>query len=125
MCDVTITKQTGAPDPKYYEQTDVVNSFDEIRQWLIKNFRKYLGSEPLTNKQLATLTSQLLTFQEESFGKNASNPLLTKLPFYLFNDISPGGGLSCILATCFKVKFENSWRRFDFTVKPRGYYSFL
>lgn len=43
-----------------------------------------------------------------------SNPALTKIPVYLFEDLEPGGALSNIMATAFRVKTEQSWRRFDF-----------
>ena len=119
MSDV-IKKQNGSPDPKYYEQQEVINTFEEIRLWLIKNCKKYIGSEAPNNKQLATITAQILVFQEECFGKNASNPPLTKLPFRLINDVSPGGGLSWILATCLRVKQEQNWRRLDFTSPARS-----
>ncbi|KAI6650450.1 SWI/SNF complex subunit SMARCC2-like [Oopsacas minuta] len=119
MSDI-IKKQNGAPDPKYYEQQEVINTFEEIRIWLINNCRQYIGSDLPTNKQLATITAQLLVFQEESFGKNASNPPLTKLPYRLINDVTPGGGLSWILATCLRVKQEQNWRRLDFTSPARA-----
>lgn len=43
-----------------------------------------------------------------------NNPALTKLPVSLFEDLSPGGALCHIMATAFRVKTEQSWRRFDF-----------
>ena len=118
MSDV-IKKQNGSPDPKYYEQQEVINTFEEIRLWLTKNYKKYC-TDPPTNKQLATITAQLLVFQEECFGKNASNPPLTKLPYRLINDVTPGEGLSLILATCLRVKQEQNWRRLDFSSPARG-----
>ena len=43
-----------------------------------------------------------------------NNPALTKLPVSLFEDLNPGGALCHIMATAFRVKTEQSWRRFDF-----------
>lgn len=111
---MTTKKKSGAPDPKYFESADTIGKFDPVRQWLIKNFKKYTHAEPPSNKSLATLCCNMLQFQEEAFGKHVSNPALTKLPVSLFEDLSAGGSLCQILATAYRVKTEQSWRRFDF-----------
>lgn len=51
---------------------------------------------------------------QDVFGKHMNNPALTKLPVSLFEDLTPGGALCHIMATAFRVKTEQSWRRFDF-----------
>lgn len=44
------------------------------------HYLQFTQADPPTNKSLANLTIQLLHFQEETFGKQNSNPALTKLP---------------------------------------------
>ena len=39
-----------------------------------------MQADPPTNKNLASLVCQLLQFMEDAFGKQVSNPALTKLP---------------------------------------------
>lgn len=36
------------------------------------------------------------------------------MPVRLFEDLVPGGALSVIMGTAFRVKAELNWRRFDF-----------
>lgn len=95
-----------------------------------------MQTDPPSNKSLATLLVQLLQFQEDNLGKNVSKPPMTRLPvrqiaaetffmasllireFYFqmkcFLDFKPGGGLCHILATAYRFKHEQGWRRFDF-----------
>ena len=112
-------KKDGGPDWKYYESPETVALFEPIKQYLLKNYKKYVQLEPPTNKALATLTAQLLQFQEDNFGRNVSKPLLTKLPMKVFQDFSSGGGLCQIMATVFRTKAEQGWRRFDFQSPSR------
>ena len=112
-------KKDGGPDWKYYESPETVALFEPIKQYLLRNYKKYVQLEPPTNKALATLTAQLLQFQEDNFGHDVSKPLLTKLPMKVFQDFSSGGGLSQIMATVFKTKAEQGWRRFDFQSPSR------
>lgn len=112
-------KKDGGPDWKYYESPETVALFEPIKQYLLKNYKKYVQLEPPTNKALATLTAQLLQFQEDNFGRNVSKPLLTKLPMKVFQDFSTGGGLCQIMATVFRTKAEQGWRRFDFQSPSR------
>lgn len=58
--------------------------------------------------------TQLINFQEEHFGKTVSKPALTRLPMKCFLDFEPGGALCHIIATVYKYKTEQGWRRFDF-----------
>ncbi|PVD36056.1 hypothetical protein C0Q70_03026 [Pomacea canaliculata] len=80
---------------------------------------QFTQADPPTNKGLANLTVQLLQFQEETFGKQNTNPALTKLPNRLFLDFKPGGALCQIFAAVYKFKSEQGWRRFDFQLPSR------
>ncbi|PFX30455.1 SWI/SNF complex subunit SMARCC2 [Stylophora pistillata] len=113
-------KKDGAPDWKYYESPDTIALFETVKQYLLRNCKKYVQVEPPTNKALATLTAQLLQFQEDNFGKDVSKQaLLTKLPMKMFMDYSSGGSLCIIFANVFKTKMEQGWRRFDFQSPSR------
>uniref|UniRef100_A0A7N6BA75 SWI/SNF related, matrix associated, actin dependent regulator of chromatin, subfamily c, member 2 n=1 Tax=Anabas testudineus TaxID=64144 RepID=A0A7N6BA75_ANATE len=104
----------GGPNVKYFEASDTVSQFDNVRVWLGKNYKKYIQAEPPTNKSLSSLVVQLLQFQEEVFGRHVSNPPLTKLPMKCFLDFKSGGALCHILAAAYKFKSDQGWRRFDF-----------
>ncbi|EDV20915.1 uncharacterized protein TRIADDRAFT_31063 [Trichoplax adhaerens] len=112
-------KKDGGPDPKYFEWGDTLAKYEVLREWLAKNYKKYLQNESVTNKTLATLTMNLLQFQEDTFGKGSNNPPLPKLPIKLFYNYTPGGSLCHILATAYKWKVEQGWRRFDFQSPSR------
>uniref|UniRef100_A0A8C7Z2Y4 SWI/SNF related BAF chromatin remodeling complex subunit C2 n=1 Tax=Oryzias sinensis TaxID=183150 RepID=A0A8C7Z2Y4_9TELE len=102
---MAVRKKDGGPNVKYFEASDTVSQFDNVRVWLGKNYKKYIQAEPPTNKSLSSLVVQLLQFQEEVFGRHVSNPPLTKLL---------GGALCHILAAAYKFKSDQGWRRFDF-----------
>ncbi|CAB4022278.1 SWI SNF complex subunit SMARCC2-like, partial [Paramuricea clavata] len=116
---MAVRKKDGGPDWKLYESPSVCEQFEPVRQYLLKNCKKYVQAEPPTNKGLANLTGQLLQFQEDNFGINGNKRLLCKLPVKLFLDYSSGGSLCHILATVFKTKTEQGWRRFDFQSPSR------
>ncbi|CAI8054691.1 SWI/SNF complex subunit SMARCC2 [Geodia barretti] len=107
-------KKNGAPDSKHFEAPETVAKFEPVKQWLLKNCRKYTQADPPSNKNLAMLVCVMLQFQEDAMGRHVSNPALTKLPAPLFDDLNPGGSLCHILTTAYRVKTEQSWRRFDF-----------
>ncbi|CAH0389358.1 unnamed protein product [Bemisia tabaci] len=107
-------KKDGGPNIKFYESPETVAAFDGIRSWLQKNYKKYTQNDPPTNKSLSTLVTQLIQFQEDNLGKDVTKPSLTRLPMRLFLDFKPGGALSHILATVYKFKSDQGWRRFDF-----------
>ncbi|XP_076123985.1 SWI/SNF complex subunit SMARCC2 isoform X1 [Alosa pseudoharengus] len=111
---MAVRKKDGGPNVKYFEASDTVSQFDNVRVWLGKNYKKYIQAEPPTNKSLSSLVVQLLQFQEEVFGRHVSNPPLTKLPMKTFLDFKPGGALCHILAAAYKFKSDQGWRRFDF-----------
>ncbi|RWS07661.1 SWI/SNF complex subunit SMARCC2-like protein [Dinothrombium tinctorium] len=112
-------KKDGGPNVKFFESSDVIASFEAIRQWLQKVCKKYIQADPPTNKSLAALVVQLLQFQEDAFGRTVSKPPLTRLPMKCFLDFKPGGSLCQILAAVFKFKSEQGWRRFDFQSPSR------
>ncbi|XP_029906935.1 SWI/SNF complex subunit SMARCC2 isoform X2 [Myripristis murdjan] len=109
---MAVRKKDGGPNVKYFEASDTVSQFDNVRVWLGKNYKKYIQAEPPTNKSLSSLVVQLLQFQEEVFGRHVSNPPLTKLPMKCFLDFKSGGALCHILAAAFKFKSDQGW--FDF-----------
>ncbi|KAM5180881.1 SWI/SNF complex subunit SMARCC2 isoform 2-T2 [Mantella aurantiaca] len=111
---MAVRKKDGGPNVKFYESSDTISQFDNVRLWLGKNYKKYIQAEPPTNKSLSSLVVQLLQFQEEVFGKHVSNPPLTKLPMKCFLDFKVGGALCHILAAAYKFKSDQGWRRFDF-----------
>ncbi|XP_071991174.1 SWI/SNF complex subunit SMARCC2 isoform X4 [Engystomops pustulosus] len=111
---MAVRKKDGGPNVKYYESSDTIFQFDNVRLWLGKNYKKYIQAEPPTNKSLSSLVVQLLQFQEEVFGKHVSNAPLTKLPMKCFLDFKVGGALCHILAAAYKFKSDQGWRRFDF-----------
>ncbi|XP_044741345.1 SWI/SNF complex subunit SMARCC2 isoform X2 [Chrysoperla carnea] len=107
-------KKDGGPNTKFYESPETIAAFDSVRQWLMKTCKKYVQNDPPTNKSLSALVVQLIQFQEDNFGKNATKPALIRLPVRCFIDFKPGGALCHILATVFRFKSEQGWRRFDF-----------
>lgn len=107
-------KKDGGPNAKFYESPETISLFDGVKSWLQKNCKKYVQTDPPTSKGLATLVIQLIQFQEDNFGKDVSKPPLTRLPMRCFLDFKPGGALCHILATVYKFKSEQGWRRFDF-----------
>ncbi|XP_026812991.1 SWI/SNF complex subunit SMARCC2 isoform X1 [Rhopalosiphum maidis] len=109
-------KKDGSPNVKFFESPETLNMLEGVRTWLMKNHKKYLQADPPTNKTLAALVLQLIQFQEDNLGKNVSKPPLTRLPMRCFMDFKPGGALCHLLATVYKFKVEQGWRRFDFQV---------
>ena len=57
--------------------------------------------------------SHNVLLQEDFLGKGAKNPSFTRLPVYMFYDLSPGGTLAHIFSGMYKYKSEQGWRRFD------------
>ncbi|KAK7864658.1 hypothetical protein R5R35_012427 [Gryllus longicercus] len=112
-------KKDGGPNTKFFESPETISLFDGIRSWLQKNCKKYVQTDPPTNKGLAALVIQMIQFQEDNLGKNVSKPPLTRLPMRCFLDFKPGGALCHILATVYKFKSDQGWRRFDFQSPSR------
>ncbi|KAJ9584608.1 hypothetical protein L9F63_021050 [Diploptera punctata] len=110
-------KKDGGPNAKFFESPETISLFDGIKSWLQKNCKRYIQTDPPTSKGLAALVIQLIQFQEDNLGKNVSKPPLTRLPMRCFLDFKPGGALCHILATIYKFKSDQGWRRFDFQSK--------
>uniref|UniRef100_A0A803XZA9 Chromo domain-containing protein n=1 Tax=Meleagris gallopavo TaxID=9103 RepID=A0A803XZA9_MELGA len=77
---MAVRKKDGGPNVKYYEASDTVSQFDNVRLWLGKNYKKVRNARPRPASRPRPLVVQLLQFQEEVFGKHVSNAPLTKLP---------------------------------------------
>ncbi|KAM4631220.1 SWI/SNF complex subunit SMARCC1b isoform 2-T2 [Polymixia lowei] len=106
-------KKESSPSTRFWESHDTLAQLEAVRQWIGKHYKKYVLVDPPSCQALAAVTLQLLQFQEEAFGKQATNPALTKLPAQCFLDLRPGGGLCHILGCAYKFKAEQGWRRFD------------
>lgn len=112
-------KKDGGPNVKFFESAETIALLDGVRSWLLKNCKKHVQADPPTSKSLASLIVQLIQFQEDNLGKNVSEPALTRLPMKCFMDFKPGGALCHILASVYKFKSEQGWRRFDFQSPSR------
>nr|XP_023013071.1 SWI/SNF complex subunit SMARCC2 [Leptinotarsa decemlineata] len=106
-------KMDGGPNTKYFESPETLTALEGVKQWLQKNGKKYVQSDPVTNKTLATTTVQLMQFQEDFLGKNAQKPPMTRIPVKYFLDFKPGGGLCQMLLAAYRFKSEHGWRRFE------------
>ncbi|XP_037549055.1 SWI/SNF complex subunit SMARCC1b [Nematolebias whitei] len=106
-------KKDSSPSARFWESLDTLAQLELVRQWLGKHYKKYVLVDAPSCQALASLALQLLQFQEDAFGRQATNPALTKLPAHCFMDLRPGGGLCHILGTTYKFKVEQGWRRFD------------
>lgn len=112
-------RKDGGPNVKYYESTETVSQFENVKTWLMKNAKKYVQADPPNNKALSQLVVQLLQFMEDNFGPKVTKAPMTKLPMKCFLDFKPGGGLCHILSTVYKFKSDQGWRRFDFQSPSR------
>ncbi|XP_018496360.1 SWI/SNF complex subunit SMARCC2 [Galendromus occidentalis] len=109
-------RKDGGPNLKFFESAETLQHFESVKQWLVKQCKKYTQAEPPTAKSLAQLTVQMWQFQEDSLGKNSAKPRpLARLPISVFMDLKAGGALCHLLAAAYKFKAEQGWRRFDFT----------
>ncbi|KAJ7991618.1 hypothetical protein DPEC_G00285770 [Dallia pectoralis] len=106
-------KKDGNPSTMFWESSDTLAQLETVRQWIGKHYKKYVQADSPSCQALASLTLQLLQFQEDVLGKRAINPTLTKLPSQCFLDLRPGGGLCHILGSVYKFKTDQGWRRFD------------
>ncbi|KAM8767485.1 SWI/SNF complex subunit SMARCC1b [Acanthopagrus schlegelii] len=104
-------KKDSTPSARFWESTGA--QLEVVRQWIGKHYKKYVLVDAPSCQALSAVTVQLLQFQEDAFGRQASSPALTKLPAKCFLDLQPGGGLCHILGTAYKFKAEQGWRRFD------------
>ncbi|KAM6974682.1 SWI/SNF complex subunit SMARCC1b isoform 2-T2 [Tautogolabrus adspersus] len=106
-------KKDSSPSARFWESPDTLAQLELVRQWIGKHYKKYVLVDAPSCQALAAVTLQLLQFQEEAFGRQATSPVLTKLPAQCFQDLRPSGGLCHILGTAHKFKAEQGWRRFD------------
>ncbi|CAH0760566.1 unnamed protein product [Diatraea saccharalis] len=107
-------KKDGGPNVEYFQSSESLAQFDQIRVWLQKNCKKHVQTDPPTKEGLAQLVIQLIQYQENKLGKNASDPPFLRLPMKVFMDMKAGGSLCTVLATMFRFKSEQRWRKFDF-----------
>lgn len=96
-----------------------MTALEPVKGWLSKHAKKHIQSDPPTAKSLAQLIPQLLQFQEDNFGKGVKSPPFTRLPVRYFLDFSTDGSLCHVLASMYKYKFEQGWRRFDLSSPSR------
>ncbi|XP_071776234.1 SWI/SNF complex subunit SMARCC1b [Centroberyx gerrardi] len=106
-------KKDSSPSARFWESHDTLAQLEMVRQWIGKHYKKYVLVDAPSCQALAAMTLQLLQFQEDAFGRQATSPTLTKLPAQCFLDLRPGGGLCHILGSAYKFKAEQGWRRFD------------
>ncbi|CAK6949564.1 SWI/SNF complex subunit SMARCC1b [Scomber scombrus] len=109
----THRKKDSSPSARFWESPDTLAQLEVVRQWIGKQYKKYVLVDAPSCQALAAVTLQLLQFQEDAFGRQATSPALTKLPAQCFLDLRAGGGLCHILGTAYKFKAEQGWRRFD------------
>uniref|UniRef100_A0A915JD80 SWI/SNF complex subunit SMARCC2 n=1 Tax=Romanomermis culicivorax TaxID=13658 RepID=A0A915JD80_ROMCU len=113
-------KSDGLPNYRFFETPETLSLLDSIKSWLTKNHKKTVANEALSAKALSGIITQLIRYQEETFGKRNNNPALTKLPSKCFHDFEADGGLCQILSAVFKFKSEQGWRRLDFSTPSRN-----
>ncbi|XP_032522176.2 SWI/SNF complex subunit SMARCC1 isoform X2 [Danaus plexippus] len=109
-------KKDGGPNIEFFQSPESLAQFDQIRVWLQKNCKKHVQTDPPTKEGLAQLVIQLIQYQENKLGKNATDPPFMRLPMKVFMDMKAGGSLCTVLATMFRFKSEQRWRKFDFQV---------
>jgi len=112
-------RKDGGPNTKFYESSETLSQLDNVKTWLMKHAKKHVASDPPTNKSLSQLVIQLLQFMEDNFGPKISKAPMSKLPNKCFLDFKNGGGLCHIIATVYKYKNDQGWRRFDFQSPSR------
>ncbi|TNN85834.1 SWI/SNF complex subunit SMARCC1 [Liparis tanakae] len=106
-------KKDSSPSARFWESPDTLAQLEVVRQWIGKHYKKYVLVDAPSCPALAGVTLQLLHFQEDAFGRQATSPAFTKLPAQCFLDLRPAGGLCHILGSAYKFKAEQGWRRFD------------
>ena len=64
-------RKDGGPNLKFFESAETLQHFESVKQWLVKQCKKYTQAEPPTAKSLAQLTVQMWQFQvsdQQSFS---------------------------------------------------------
>jgi len=117
--EMAVAKKDGGANVKYWDSQETIDLLEDIRQWLLKNSKKFVQADAPNNKGLADLVKQLIQFQEDAFGKHVTKPPLTRLPMKVFMDFTASGSLCHVLSCAFKFKVDQGWRRFDFQSPSR------
>ncbi|KAI5633389.1 hypothetical protein NE865_13894 [Phthorimaea operculella] len=73
-------KKDGGPNVEFFQSPESLAQFDQIRVWLQKNCKKHVQTDPPTKEGLAQLVIQLIQYQENKLGKNASDPPFLRFP---------------------------------------------
>jgi len=95
-------RERGGPVQKFWEDAGTISQLESIKTWLMKNAKKHVSNDPPTAKSLSQLIQQFIQLQEDFLGKGAKNPSFTRLPVYMFYDLSPGGTLAHIFSGMYK-----------------------
>uniref|UniRef100_A0A3P8VDV3 SWI/SNF related BAF chromatin remodeling complex subunit C1b n=1 Tax=Cynoglossus semilaevis TaxID=244447 RepID=A0A3P8VDV3_CYNSE len=102
-------KKDCTPSAWFWESPDTLAQLEVVRQWIGKHYKKFVLVDAPSCQVLAAVTLQLLQFQEDAFGRQVTNPALSKLSAQCFLDLRPGGGLCHILGTAYRFKAEQGW----------------
>uniref|UniRef100_A0A8C8CEB4 SWI/SNF related, matrix associated, actin dependent regulator of chromatin, subfamily c, member 1b n=1 Tax=Oncorhynchus tshawytscha TaxID=74940 RepID=A0A8C8CEB4_ONCTS len=73
-------KKDGNPSARYWESHDSLVQLETVRQWIGKHYKKYVQADSPSCQALASLTLQMLQFQEEVFGRRPPSPVSYLLP---------------------------------------------
>jgi len=87
-------KNDSTPNNRFFEASESQDMLEEVRNWLLKNQKKVdhsfclitkqaVANESISTKQLSSLLTQIMSFQEERFGKHANTHQFVKLPVLL------------------------------------------
>jgi len=106
-------REIGGPIKEFWDDPGTITQLESVQKWLMKNAKKHVASDPPTAKSLSQLVQQFIQLQEDHLGRKAKNPPFTRLPVRLFYDFNPSGSLCQILASLYKYKTDQGWRRFD------------
>ncbi|GBP60668.1 hypothetical protein EVAR_55738_1 [Eumeta japonica] len=74
-------KKDGGPNIDFFQSSESLAQFDQIRVWLQKNCKKHVQTDPPTKEGLAQLVVQLIQYQENKLGKNSADPPFLRLPW--------------------------------------------
>jgi len=106
-------RNDGGPIAKFWDDSSVIKQLDSVKNWLMKNAKKHVASDPPTAQSLSKLIQDFIQLQEDQLGRNSKNPPFTRLPVRLFYDLSPNGSLCFILQAMYKSRSEQGHRKFD------------
>jgi SWI/SNF related-matrix-associated actin-dependent regulator of chromatin subfamily C len=104
--------------PHNWPKSEAITCTPRVIAFFLSLF-EHVVSDPPTAKSLSQLISQVIQFQEDNLGKAVKSPPFVRLPVRHFLNFLPDGPLCRILATMYKFKFEQGWRRFDLSSPSR------